>query len=185
MGRHIWMGTVLEVDRFGNLITNFAISEFEQLRTRPFAMQVGVKYVSRLVETYEAKSEEKTGKAQQTVRIEKAGRYLLRATGTDRFGNPVSGAAPLLISGTDDKVRLRILADKHHYKVGETGKVQLHWREKPALALIEYARMNDVDQVLIGAPGGGAVKRSFAGVCAQVAADVPCSVTVVRPRQEG
>lgn len=53
MGRHIWMGTVLEVDRFGNLITNFAISEFEQLRTRPFAMQVGAKYVSRLVETYE------------------------------------------------------------------------------------------------------------------------------------
>src|SRR5262245_18032425 len=92
----------------------------------------------RLVETYEAKSDEKTGKAQQTVRIEKAGRCLLRATGTDRFGNPVSGAAPLLVSGSDDKVRLRILADKHHYKVGETGKVQLHWREKPALALITY-----------------------------------------------
>ncbi len=92
----------------------------------------------RLVETYEAKSEEKTGKAQQTVRIEKAGRYLLRATGTDRFGNLVSGAAPLLISGTEDKVRLRILADKHHYKVGETGKVQLHWRDKPTLALITF-----------------------------------------------
>ncbi len=92
----------------------------------------------RLVETFETKSEEKTGKAQQTVRIEKPGRYLLRATGTDRFGNPVSGAAPLYISGTDDKVRLRILADKHHYKVGEVGKVQLHWREKPALALITY-----------------------------------------------
>ncbi len=92
----------------------------------------------RLVQTYEAKSEEKTGKAQVTVRIEKAGRYLLRATGIDRFGNPVSGALPLVVSGDDDKVRLRILADKHHYKVGETGRVQLHWRNGPALALVTY-----------------------------------------------
>ena len=61
----------------------------------------------------------------------------MRATATDQFGNPVSGAA-LYISGNDDKVRLRILADKHHYKVGETGKVQLHWRDKPALALVTY-----------------------------------------------
>lgn len=92
----------------------------------------------KLVQTHEAKAEEKTGQAQQTVRIEKAGRYLLRATGTDRFGNPVSGAAPLMVSGDDDKVRLRILSDKHNYKVGETGKVQLHWRDKPALALVTY-----------------------------------------------
>ncbi len=92
----------------------------------------------RLVETYEAKSDGKTGKAQQTVRIEKPGRYLMRATATDRFGNPVSGAAPLYISGNDDKVRLRILSDKHHYKVGEIGKVQLHWREKPTLAIVSF-----------------------------------------------
>jgi nucleotide-binding universal stress UspA family protein len=57
--------------------------------------------------------------------------------------------------------------------------------DKPALALIEYAKMNDVDQILIGAPGSGASARSFAGVCARVVAGVPCSVTVVRPRLEG
>lgn len=92
----------------------------------------------KLIQTHEAKSEEKSGQAQQTVRIEKAGRYLLRATGTDRFGNPVSGAAQLIVSGDDDRVRLRILSDKHHYKVGETGKVQLHWRNAPTLALVTY-----------------------------------------------
>jgi nucleotide-binding universal stress UspA family protein len=56
--------------------------------------------------------------------------------------------------------------------------------DKPARALIDFASMNDVDQVLIGSPRSGAPSHSFAGVCAQVVADVPCSVTVVRPRPE-
>jgi nucleotide-binding universal stress UspA family protein len=56
--------------------------------------------------------------------------------------------------------------------------------EKPAAALIDYARMNDVDQILIGASRGSASIRLFPGVSAQVVAEAPCSVTVVRPRSE-
>jgi eukaryotic-like serine/threonine-protein kinase len=56
--------------------------------------------------------------------------------------------------------------------------------EKPAAALIDYARMNDVDHILIGAPRSGAPARMFPGVSAQVVAEAPCSVTVVRPRSE-
>ena len=56
--------------------------------------------------------------------------------------------------------------------------------EKPAAALIDYAKMNDVEQILIGAPRGGPPKRLFPGVAAQVASEAPCSVTVVRPRSE-
>jgi nucleotide-binding universal stress UspA family protein len=56
--------------------------------------------------------------------------------------------------------------------------------EKPAAALVDYARMNDVDQILIGAPRSGAPTRLFPGVSAQVVAEAPCSVTVVRPRSE-
>jgi nucleotide-binding universal stress UspA family protein len=56
--------------------------------------------------------------------------------------------------------------------------------EKPAAALLDYARMNEVDQILIGAPKGGAAARLFPGVSAQVVAEAPCSVTVVRPRTE-
>jgi eukaryotic-like serine/threonine-protein kinase len=52
--------------------------------------------------------------------------------------------------------------------------------EKPAAALVDYARMNDVDQMLVGAPRS---TRLFRGVCSQVVAEAPCSVTVVRPRQ--
>ena len=56
--------------------------------------------------------------------------------------------------------------------------------EKPAAALIDYAKMNDVDQILMGAPRSGAPARLFPGVSAQVVAEAPCSVTVVRPRSE-
>jgi len=45
--------------------------------------------------------------------------------------------------------------------------------------------MNDVEQLLIGAPGSGAAPRRFAGVCAQVVGGASCTVTVVRARAEG
>jgi nucleotide-binding universal stress UspA family protein len=54
--------------------------------------------------------------------------------------------------------------------------------DKPAAALVDYARMNDVEQMLVGAPRGASAARLFRSVCAQVVADAPCSVTVVRPR---
>jgi nucleotide-binding universal stress UspA family protein len=56
--------------------------------------------------------------------------------------------------------------------------------EKPAAALIDYVKLNDVDQLLIGASPRAAGARLFAGECAQLVALAPCSVTVVRPRAE-
>jgi eukaryotic-like serine/threonine-protein kinase len=56
--------------------------------------------------------------------------------------------------------------------------------DKPAAALVDYVKMNDVDQVLIGAPRSSPV-RLLAGVCAQVVAEAPCSVSVVRARAHG
>jgi nucleotide-binding universal stress UspA family protein len=47
--------------------------------------------------------------------------------------------------------------------------------EKPESALIDYATMNDVDEIVIGAQS-----RGFA----QVVSEAPCSVTVVRTRSE-
>ena len=57
--------------------------------------------------------------------------------------------------------------------------------DKPAAALIDYATMNDVDQIVMGASTSGAPTRLFPGVAAQVVAEAPCSVSVVRPRPEG
>jgi len=55
--------------------------------------------------------------------------------------------------------------------------------DRPAGALIDYAKLNEVDQILIGAPREGAA-RLFRGVSEQVVADAPCTVTVVRPRTD-
>ena len=52
--------------------------------------------------------------------------------------------------------------------------------EKPAAALIDYAAVNEVDQILVGAPGAGRAE-----LAAQVASGAPCSVTVVRARPHG
>jgi eukaryotic-like serine/threonine-protein kinase len=54
--------------------------------------------------------------------------------------------------------------------------------DKPAAALVDYAKMNEVDQLLIGAPRSGSSVRLLAGICAQVVAEAPCSVSVVRVR---
>ena len=57
--------------------------------------------------------------------------------------------------------------------------------EKPGAALIDFADMNDVEQLLLGAPGSGSAPRRFAGVCAQVVGGASCTVTVVRAGSEG
>jgi S-adenosyl-L-methionine hydrolase (adenosine-forming) len=51
-GKRVWTGTILRVDRFGNLITNFSIDEFPQVKTRPFELNVGLDKVTRLALTF-------------------------------------------------------------------------------------------------------------------------------------
>jgi hypothetical protein len=51
-GKRFWSGTVLKVDHFGNLITNFRADEFPELATSPFEMRVGLLSTNRLVTSY-------------------------------------------------------------------------------------------------------------------------------------
>ena len=50
--RDRWTGTILKVDRFGNLITNFHVDRFVEIKTRPFEMLTGIETVRRLALTY-------------------------------------------------------------------------------------------------------------------------------------
>jgi nucleotide-binding universal stress UspA family protein len=53
----------------------------------------------------------------------------------------------------------------------------------PAAAVLGYARANAVDQIVIGAPPPGLPLRALMGTFAtKVAAEAPCTVTLVRPR---
>lgn len=52
----------------------------------------------------------------------------------------------------------------------------------PAAALLEYARLNGVDHIVIGAPPPDVPLRQFLGtVSTKVAIEAPCTVTLVRP----
>lgn len=90
----------------------------------------------KLVEEFPVKSDEKTGVVRKTLQLADGGDYRVRLEGTDRFDNVVSGEVAVNISGEEDKIRLRILADRHTLKAGEKATVKVHWREKPALALM-------------------------------------------------
>jgi uncharacterized protein YfaS (alpha-2-macroglobulin family)/outer membrane protein assembly factor BamD (BamD/ComL family) len=91
-----------------------------------------------LLNTHEVSTDPETGEARQTLMIEEGGMYLVRASGSDQFDNQVSGQKRVRISGDKDNVRLRILAEKHAFLVGETAHLRVHWREQPALALVTF-----------------------------------------------
>ncbi len=50
----------------------------------------------------------------------------------------------------------------------------------PAEAIVTHARENHVDQVVMGARGQSSTRRYLGSVSAQVTAEAPCTVTVVR-----
>ena len=51
-GKRVWTGTVLKIDRFGNLITNFPAEEFAGMLARRFEMAIGTERVTRMAESY-------------------------------------------------------------------------------------------------------------------------------------
>ncbi len=64
------------------------------------------------------------------------------------------------------------------------GKATFHVLEaiKPAEAILDYARANHVDHIVMGARSESAMRRLLGSVSAEVAAHAPCSVTVARRR---
>ena len=53
----------------------------------------------------------------------------------------------------------------------------------PAEAILDYARQNNVDHVVLGARTNSTMRKLLGSVSGKVAAEAPCSVTVVRDRQ--
>jgi eukaryotic-like serine/threonine-protein kinase len=69
----------------------------------------------------------------------------------------------------------------------QAGRVTFHVIEAPdpASAIIDYARKNQVDHIVMGARSSGTLRRYLGSVSTQVTAESDCSVTVVRaPRAD-
>src|SRR5262249_14771591 len=92
------------------------------------------------------KTDAKTGQGRVTFKAEddQGGSYLVRVAGTDRFGNPVVADHALTISGKKDATKLRILADRQTYKVGEEASVNVHSRGHEGTALLTW----EADRIL-------------------------------------
>ena len=78
------------------------------------------------------------GTGRVMLQLADGGDYLVRATGRDRFGHPVSGETPVFISGPDDDIKLRFLTDAETLRVGDTPTVTLHSRAAAGLGLLTY-----------------------------------------------
>jgi eukaryotic-like serine/threonine-protein kinase len=64
------------------------------------------------------------------------------------------------------------------------GRVTFHVLESPdpAATILDYARANHVDHIVMGARANSLMRSLLGGVSAAVAGQAPCTVTVVRPR---
>ncbi len=87
-----------------------------------------------------------TGRASLTFRADdsQGGPYILRVAGTDRFGTPIVADRAITISGKKDETRLRLLADRQRFKVGEEAGVNLHSRGRAGTALLTW----EADRIL-------------------------------------
>ena len=86
--------------------------------------------------------------------LAEGGQYTLRIGGIDRFQNTIETERRVQISDDEDDVRLRILADQHTFKVGDTAQLRLHWREQPALALVTFEGAKMLDYQLVRLKNG-------------------------------
>lgn len=66
----------------------------------------------------------------------------------------------------------------------DEGRATFHVLEAidPVDALLEYARVNNVDHIVMGARANSTMRKLLGSVSGKVAAEAPCSVTVVRSR---
>lgn len=92
------------------------------------------------------KTDPETGRGETSIKVDddQGGAFVLRVTGTDRFGNPVVADRVLTISGKKDETKLRILADRQSFKVGEEATVNLHSRGRAGTALLAW----EADRIL-------------------------------------
>ena len=68
-------------------------------------------------------------------------------------------------------------------KLGQ-GRITFHVLEAidPAETILDYARVNNVDHIVMGARANSTMRKILGSVSGKVAMEAPCTVTVVRNR---
>ena len=136
----------------------------------------------RLVEEHSIETAD-NGTARKTLKIGRGGEYVVRVEGTDRFKNAISGQYAVQISDDKDRVRLRILADAHTYKVGDKAAIKVHWRERPALGLVTFQGARVLGYQLVELKPG--VNRLSIPMTERLAPNFDLSVAVMTNEEVG
>ena len=94
----------------------------------------------RQVSEVDIETDAKTGRGAAPIVIDddEGGSYILRVAGTDRFKNPIIADRAITVSGSKDEQKLRILAERLRFKVGEAAKLRLHNRGAAGPALVAW-----------------------------------------------
>ncbi|MEW6074130.1 MAG: tetratricopeptide repeat protein [Planctomycetota bacterium] len=108
-----------------------------------------------LAQTFDVETDAKTGEARRALTLAKGGTYVLRAQGADRFANPIVAEAYVFVSGDDDEVKLRLLAESTTIDVGATATVDAHNRAGAGLALVTFEAETVLDYRLVRLAEGG------------------------------
>jgi len=51
-GKRTWIGRILKIDRFGNIVTNFHVNEFPDLERKDFALSIGPSQIGVMAHNY-------------------------------------------------------------------------------------------------------------------------------------
>lgn len=95
--------------------------------------------VEATVEEHKVRTDPESGRATVTLRLEKGGRYILRAAGNDRFGQAVTGSSEIAVSDAEDQTKLRLFSEASTLQVGSREQVRLHARVADhTLALVTF-----------------------------------------------
>lgn len=103
------------------------------------------------------------------VTVQKTNRIAIDVT-VDKQGQNVH--VKLLVGLKHWARHLQLPADKITFHVLEA--------PDPAAAIVDYARSNDVDHIVIGSRGSSSLRRYLGSVSSQVVAQADCTVTVVK-----
>lgn len=122
------------------------------------------------------------GDARITLKLDNGGYHIFRVSGQDRFGSTVEATTAVQISDDKDPVRLRILADRYSFRVGDTAGLQVHWRDKPALALVTFEGAKILDYRLVELKTGS--NKLDVPMTAKLAPNFELSIAVMTDRRE-
>ncbi|HUV06202.1 MAG TPA: MG2 domain-containing protein, partial [Spirochaetia bacterium] len=140
--------TVRTTDPMGNPVARTAeLTVLRRQRQDPDPLLAGIPWIERentaawaekTAQTYRI-STAGDGLARVSFTPDTGGQYVYRLRAKDRFGNAVAAEATSEVSGGEDAVKIRLLALRQHYRVGEKASVRLHSRlENPSLALVTF-----------------------------------------------